>query len=358
MQKARPWSSSPTDRCAGSRPPEPVPPRLLLLVAIAGSRDSPHVGQGRAGWNASAGRPRPRKEAGGRAPGRRTGQDGFYGRHASSVVAASACRRWRAPARVLARHFWPSPGPRPARPRLPHPPERRRAGHHPARRQCAPVGGLFRPRRRPPAHLHRTRPRQGQGRAAHRPRLAVRDRRRVTLPVRHVGGPCPHPRHGPGGAVLVRPDRFVAWHAHEATDPAAQLSQALQAILGEGKNSWVQGRSHDRRPGGPDRIPVRRKEQEIGVDIASGLAQCCLLNISTCCRCAIDLLRGDGVEWPGGSVERGDDDARRRRPSSTPAATPCSTPPSWSGSTRTSGIRASTTWTTPWPRTSGAPRTR
>lgn len=35
----------------------------------------------------------------------------------------------------------------------------------------------------------------------------------------------------PEGAVLVRPDRVVAWRAHKPTDPTTQLSQALRAIL-------------------------------------------------------------------------------------------------------------------------------
>ncbi|MEU7858424.1 FAD-dependent monooxygenase [Nonomuraea sp. NPDC049141] len=42
-----------------------------------------------------------------------------------------------------------------------------------------------------------------------------------------------HRGHGPAGAVLVRPDRFVAWRAQEPADTAAQLSQALQSILGQ-----------------------------------------------------------------------------------------------------------------------------
>ena len=34
------------------------------------------------------------------------------------------------------------------------------------------------------------------------------------------------------GALLVRPDGFVAWrNAHGAADPAAQLKQALRSIL-------------------------------------------------------------------------------------------------------------------------------
>ncbi len=37
--------------------------------------------------------------------------------------------------------------------------------------------------------------------------------------------------HGPAGAVLVRPDRVVAWRAQESDDPIADLTQALQAIL-------------------------------------------------------------------------------------------------------------------------------
>ncbi|MET7332133.1 FAD-dependent monooxygenase [Nonomuraea sp. NPDC005650] len=41
-----------------------------------------------------------------------------------------------------------------------------------------------------------------------------------------------HRGHGPEGAVLVRPDRFVAWRAQEATDATARLSQALRSLLG------------------------------------------------------------------------------------------------------------------------------
>ena len=40
--------------------------------------------------------------------------------------------------------------------------------------------------------------------------------------------------HGPGGAILVRPDRVVAWRAQDSDDPLADLTQALQAILGGG----------------------------------------------------------------------------------------------------------------------------
>jgi hypothetical protein len=36
-----------------------------------------------------------------------------------------------------------------------------------------------------------------------------------------------------GGALLVRPDGFVAWRsAAPAADPAAELDHALRAILG------------------------------------------------------------------------------------------------------------------------------
>ncbi|GAA4088900.1 FAD-dependent monooxygenase [Nonomuraea soli] len=41
-----------------------------------------------------------------------------------------------------------------------------------------------------------------------------------------------HRGHGPSGAVLVRPDRFVAWRAQESGDAGAQLEQALRAVLG------------------------------------------------------------------------------------------------------------------------------
>lgn len=44
-----------------------------------------------------------------------------------------------------------------------------------------------------------------------------------------------HRGHGPAGAVLVRPDRFVAWRAQQPTDAPAQLSHALQSILGEAR---------------------------------------------------------------------------------------------------------------------------
>ncbi|GAA4629484.1 FAD-dependent monooxygenase [Actinoallomurus vinaceus] len=46
-----------------------------------------------------------------------------------------------------------------------------------------------------------------------------------------------HRGHGPGGAVLVRPDRFIAWRAQEAADAPARLSQALRSILGAGTTS-------------------------------------------------------------------------------------------------------------------------
>ncbi|MFI6575743.1 hypothetical protein ACIBFB_08070 [Nocardiopsis sp. NPDC050513] len=39
--------------------------------------------------------------------------------------------------------------------------------------------------------------------------------------------------HGPGGAVLIRPDRFVAWrHREAAADPAQELASAFHAVLG------------------------------------------------------------------------------------------------------------------------------
>ncbi|MFI6742853.1 FAD-dependent monooxygenase [Nonomuraea sp. NPDC050451] len=41
-----------------------------------------------------------------------------------------------------------------------------------------------------------------------------------------------HRGHGPEGAVLVRPDRFIAWRAQKATDATAQLAQALRSLLG------------------------------------------------------------------------------------------------------------------------------
>ena len=37
----------------------------------------------------------------------------------------------------------------------------------------------------------------------------------------------------PAGAILVRPDRFVAWRSYEAsTDPHATLENALHQVLG------------------------------------------------------------------------------------------------------------------------------
>lgn len=381
MQKARPWSSSPTDRCAGSRPPEPAPPRLLLLVAIAGSRDSPHVGQGRAGWNASAGRPRPRKEAGGRAPGRRTGQDGFYGRHASSVVAPSACGRWRAPTRVLARHFGLRPG-------------LDRPVHDFLTRQSAGVLATTRPDgnvRQSVVYfaldgdrlLISTEP--GRAKAKDVQRTG-----RASLCV--IGGASPYPsvtlegparihhRHArlrrqlprPGGA---RMSGRIDVHQHMGPEPYARTDSLPGAHTRPParrpscpkpcRRSSARGRTHEfevtlMTAGREDLIEYRSggKSRRLASTLPLAWRNVASLTFSTCCRCAIDLLRGDGVEWPGGSVEGADDDARRRRPPSTPAATPWSTPPNWSGSTRTSGIRASTTWTTPWPRTSGAPRTR
>ncbi|MGP3936822.1 FAD-dependent monooxygenase [Nonomuraea sp. KM88] len=41
-----------------------------------------------------------------------------------------------------------------------------------------------------------------------------------------------HRGHGPAGAVLIRPDRCIAWRAQQPADAPAQLSQALQSILG------------------------------------------------------------------------------------------------------------------------------
>ncbi|WP_042366465.1 FAD-dependent monooxygenase [Streptacidiphilus neutrinimicus] len=58
--------------------------------------------------------------------------------------------------------------------------------------------------------------------------------------VGHLDGDFRDPRstwtaargHTPGGAVLVRPDRFVAWRAHgHGTDPVAELTTALDALL-------------------------------------------------------------------------------------------------------------------------------
>jgi 2,4-dichlorophenol 6-monooxygenase len=41
-----------------------------------------------------------------------------------------------------------------------------------------------------------------------------------------------HREIGPGGAILVRPDRFVAWRSLSgADDPAAELQAALSAVL-------------------------------------------------------------------------------------------------------------------------------
>ncbi|MFG6201544.1 hypothetical protein [Nonomuraea sp. JJY05] len=42
-----------------------------------------------------------------------------------------------------------------------------------------------------------------------------------------------HRGHDPEGAVLVRPDRFIAWRAQKATDATARLSQALRSLLGQ-----------------------------------------------------------------------------------------------------------------------------
>ncbi|GAA2212504.1 FAD-dependent monooxygenase [Nonomuraea monospora] len=44
-----------------------------------------------------------------------------------------------------------------------------------------------------------------------------------------------HRGHGSDGAVLIRPDRFIAWRAQQPADAPAQLSQALQSILGEAR---------------------------------------------------------------------------------------------------------------------------
>ena len=58
--------------------------------------------------------------------------------------------------------------------------------------------------------------------------------------VGHLAGDLYDPRstwtrlrgHGPTGAVLVRPDRFVAWRAPALADePAATLSDAIDHIL-------------------------------------------------------------------------------------------------------------------------------
>jgi 2,4-dichlorophenol 6-monooxygenase len=44
-----------------------------------------------------------------------------------------------------------------------------------------------------------------------------------------------HRGHSPGGAVLVRPDRFIAWRSPDLTgDPASDLQAALLSILGRG----------------------------------------------------------------------------------------------------------------------------
>lgn len=58
--------------------------------------------------------------------------------------------------------------------------------------------------------------------------------------VGHLDGDLLDPRstwtryrgHPADGAVLVRPDRFIAWRAHHATDPLAQLTDALRTLLG------------------------------------------------------------------------------------------------------------------------------
>jgi len=43
-----------------------------------------------------------------------------------------------------------------------------------------------------------------------------------------------HRQVGPGGAVLVRPDRFIAWRAFDSSeDPAGELATALGQILGK-----------------------------------------------------------------------------------------------------------------------------
>jgi 2,4-dichlorophenol 6-monooxygenase len=42
-----------------------------------------------------------------------------------------------------------------------------------------------------------------------------------------------HREFGPQGAILVRPDRFIAWRSLGASsDPAGELTAALGAVLG------------------------------------------------------------------------------------------------------------------------------
>ncbi len=65
------------------------------------------------------------------------------------------------------------------------------------------------------------------------------------LRIGHIDGDLLDPRstwirhrgHGPAGAVLVRPDRVIAWRTQRSNDPAADLTQAIQSILGSGSGN-------------------------------------------------------------------------------------------------------------------------
>lgn len=68
------------------------------------------------------------------------------------------------------------------------------------------------------------------------------------LRVGHLDGHLLDPRstwtrnrgHGPAGAVLIRPDRVIAWRSQGSHDPETDLTQALQSILGSDETLYDQ----------------------------------------------------------------------------------------------------------------------